>query len=143
MEKVELYYTIPIFNPQDSIDIESLYNSLNVELKFIGEGSYAKVYKYKDPFYKKSFVVKRAKDNLNAKEIVITTPYSPLDFYRQCTTAIDRKIDTFEQLERRITSIEVTVDNLDQVKAQLLQFNSLQNAVEKIKKSNSTSPDKD
>ena len=80
---------------------------------------------------------------LNAKEIVITTPYSPLDFYRQCTTVIDRKIDTFEQLERRITSIEVTVDNLDQVKAQLLQFNSLQNAIKKIKKSNPTSPDKD
>jgi len=38
-------------------------------LKFIGEGSYANVYKYKDPFYKNFFVVKRAKDNLNAKEI--------------------------------------------------------------------------
>lgn len=69
MEKVELYYTIPIFNSRNSIDIKSLYNSLNVELKFIGEGSYANVYKYKDPFYKKFFVVKRAKDNLNAKEI--------------------------------------------------------------------------
>lgn len=69
MEKVELYYTIPIFNSQDSIDIESLYDTLNVELKYIGEGSYANVYKYKDPFYKKYFVVKRAKDNLNTKEI--------------------------------------------------------------------------
>ena len=55
----------------------------------------------------------------------------------------NNQIDTFEQLERRITSIEVTVDNLDQVKAQLLQFNSLQNAIKKIKKSNPTSPDKD
>lgn len=69
MEKVELYYIIPILNSRNSIDIKSLYNSLNVELKFIGEGSYANVYKYKDPFYKKFFVVKRAKDNLNAKEI--------------------------------------------------------------------------
>lgn len=69
MEKIELYYTIPIFNSQDSIDIESLYNSLNVGLKFIGEGSYANVYKYKDPFYKKYFVVKRAKNTLTAKEM--------------------------------------------------------------------------
>lgn len=38
-------------------------------MSLIGEGSYAKVYKYKDPFYKKNFVVKRAKDNLNDKEI--------------------------------------------------------------------------
>lgn len=68
-EKVELYYTIPIFITQDSIEIKSLYDSLNVELKFIGEGSYATVYKYEDPFYNKFFVVKRAKDNLTDKEI--------------------------------------------------------------------------
>lgn len=68
-EKVDLYYTIPIFITRDSIEIKSLYNSLNVELKFIGEGSYANVYKYKDPFYKTFFVVKRAKDNLTDKEI--------------------------------------------------------------------------
>lgn len=69
MDKIELYYTIPIFNSQNSLNVKSLYNSLNVELKFIGEGSYANVYKYKDPFYKKYFVVKKAKDNLDAKEI--------------------------------------------------------------------------
>lgn len=70
MEKVELYYTIPIFISQDSLEVNSLYNSPSVKLNFIGEGSYANVYKYKDPFYKKYFVVKRAKKSLNNKEIV-------------------------------------------------------------------------
>lgn len=69
MEKVELYYTEQIFISQDLIKVKSLFDSQNIELKSIGEGSYANVFKYKDPFYKKTFVVKRAKDNLNDKEI--------------------------------------------------------------------------
>lgn len=69
MNKVELYYTEPIFLSRDLVKIKSLYESPNVELKFIGEGSYANVYKYKDPFYKKNFVIKRAKDTLNDKEL--------------------------------------------------------------------------
>jgi tRNA A-37 threonylcarbamoyl transferase component Bud32 len=39
------------------------------ELKFIGEGSYAKVFKYYDQYYDKTFVLKKAKDNLNIKEL--------------------------------------------------------------------------
>lgn len=39
------------------------------ELKMIGEGSYANVYKYKDKFYGKEFVLKRAKKELLEKEI--------------------------------------------------------------------------
>lgn len=69
MNKIELYYTEPIFLSQDLIKIESLYESPNVEIKSIGEGPYANVYKYKDPFYKKYFVIKRAKNILNAKEL--------------------------------------------------------------------------
>jgi len=68
-EKVELYYTIPIFISPDLLEVKSLNESANVKLKFIGEGSYANVYKYKDPFYNKCFVVKRAKDNINDKEM--------------------------------------------------------------------------
>jgi serine/threonine protein kinase len=40
-----------------------------IELKLIGEGSYAKVFKYIDDYYKKKFVLKRANKNLTVKVI--------------------------------------------------------------------------
>lgn len=39
-------------------------------LKSLGEGSYARVFKYTDDFYKKDFALKRAKSDLNEKELV-------------------------------------------------------------------------
>lgn len=39
------------------------------ELKMIGEGSYAQVFKYKDMFYNHHFVLKRAKKDLSPKEL--------------------------------------------------------------------------
>lgn len=45
---------------------------------------------------------------LNLKEVYITTPYSPEDFYDE-TYISNRHVDTFEQLERRIKSIPVTI----------------------------------
>lgn len=66
-EKLELYYTIPIFFPQSSIKIENKNNT--ADLKALGSGSYANVYKYFDSFYLKNFALKRAKKDLNAKEI--------------------------------------------------------------------------
>lgn len=66
-EKVELYYTIPIFHSQNSITIENQNNFYNLNL--IGEGSYAQVFKYFDKFYIKEFALKRAHKNLDKKEI--------------------------------------------------------------------------
>jgi len=66
--KIELYYTIPIFLSQNSIVIENQKNVSNLQL--IGEGSYAQVFKYLDEFYQKTFTLKRAKKNLNSKEII-------------------------------------------------------------------------
>ncbi len=66
-EKLELYYTIPIFIPQSSIKIENQVNT--ADLNPLGSGSYANVYKYFDSFYLKNFALKRAKKDLNAKEI--------------------------------------------------------------------------
>ncbi|WP_457941852.1 protein kinase family protein [Vreelandella alkaliphila] len=66
-EKLELYYTIPIFFPQSSIKIENKNNT--ADLKALGSGSYANVYKYFDSFYLKNFALKRAKKDLNEKEI--------------------------------------------------------------------------
>lgn len=66
-EKLELYFTIPIFFSQDSINIENKNNT--ADLKALGSGSYANVYKYFDSFYLKDFALKRAKKELDAKEI--------------------------------------------------------------------------
>lgn len=66
-EKLELYYTIPIFFPQSSIKIEN--KNISADLKALGGGSYANVYKYFDSFYLKNFALKRAKKDLNEKEI--------------------------------------------------------------------------
>lgn len=38
-------------------------------MKLIGNGSYANVYKYKDTFYNRPFILKRAKKELTDKEI--------------------------------------------------------------------------
>lgn len=69
MDKVELYYTLPIFIMQNSVTVDSLSDQKTFELKLIGEGSYADVFKYRDSFYQKWFVLKRAKKELNKKEL--------------------------------------------------------------------------
>jgi len=68
-ESVDLYYEIPIFIPTNSLNSSREDNKIFSDLKPIGQGSYATVYKYKDEFYDKEFVLKRAKNKLNAKEL--------------------------------------------------------------------------
>ena len=60
MAKIDLYYTILIFLSQDLIVIENREVEY-LNLKLIGEGSYAKVFRYFDNFYQKDYVLKRAK----------------------------------------------------------------------------------
>lgn len=43
--------------------------AVSYELKFIGEGSYAQVFRYIDNYYKHAFVLKRAKKELSPKEL--------------------------------------------------------------------------
>lgn len=69
MEKIELYYTIPIFIPSDIVAITNSQSNVSATLKLIGGGSYANVFKYKDAFYNKYFALKRAKKELSPKEI--------------------------------------------------------------------------
>lgn len=68
MNAITLYYEIPIFTSTDGIEL-SVNPSKPANLKLIGEGSYAKVFKYKDEFYNKYFVLKRAKKELDTKEL--------------------------------------------------------------------------
>ena len=69
MAKVELYYTLPIFLPLSSITISHTQQDFTFDLKLIGSGSYANVYKYKDSFYNRPFILKRAKKELTDKEV--------------------------------------------------------------------------
>lgn len=69
MAKIELYYVQPIFKISASIVVDNVNASCSYEMKQIGEGSYANVYRYKDTFYNRYFVVKRAKKDLSDKEL--------------------------------------------------------------------------
>lgn len=69
MKRVVLCYVEPIFRLEESIAVSNDNRSIAVNLKGIGEGSYARVFRYTDPFYQKDFVVKRAKSDLNEKEL--------------------------------------------------------------------------
>ena len=70
MDKIELYYTEPIFIKTDSVKIISpMSEEIYSDLKQIGKGSYAKVYKYYDTFYNRYFVLKRANPDLSPKEL--------------------------------------------------------------------------
>ena len=51
------------------ITVTNIRSGMAYELKQIGSGSYANVYKYKDTFYNRQFVLKRAKKDLSTKEI--------------------------------------------------------------------------
>ena len=53
----------------EHIEIARPQEKVYSNLKFIGEGSYAKVFKFKDAFYKKTFALKRAKKDLDEKEL--------------------------------------------------------------------------
>lgn len=60
----------PIFNFETTIKVPTPKESAEYSLKLIGEGSYAKVFKYYDNFYNKNFVIKRANKELTDKELI-------------------------------------------------------------------------
>lgn len=70
-DKIQLYYMMPIFIKKNSIELGNDDNPHHsfVDLKFIGEGSYAKVFSFFDDYYNRKYVLKRAKKDLNEKEI--------------------------------------------------------------------------
>lgn len=69
MDQNEIKYELPIFFIGDTINKKSGGVESAFKLFPIGEGSYAQVFKYFDDFYDKYFVVKRARTNLDAKEL--------------------------------------------------------------------------
>ena len=69
MNKVDLYYKVPIFIKRNSIKIQHADKQRYSALKLIGKGSYAQVFSYYDPFYDKKFALKRALKSLENKEL--------------------------------------------------------------------------
>ncbi|MDO7253665.1 protein kinase family protein [Helicobacter cappadocius] len=67
LDTITIYYEIPIFIRVSNKVIRN--DNLNFELKLIGNGSYAHVFKYKDDYYNKFFAIKRAKEDLTDKEL--------------------------------------------------------------------------
>lgn len=68
-EPIEIEDVKPIFKIKNSIEILQDTQKVYAELKFIGEGSYAQVFSYKDPTYHIRVALKRAKADLDNKEI--------------------------------------------------------------------------
>ena len=59
----------PIFELKRTVKIMANQIEKRYPIKLIGEGSYAQVFKYKDEFYDKNFIIKRAKKDLTPKEL--------------------------------------------------------------------------
>jgi len=58
----------PIFSLLKVVNVQSPDKTVKYPIHLIGEGSYAQVFKYKDEFYQKDVVIKRAKSDLTLKE---------------------------------------------------------------------------
>lgn len=59
----------PIFIMQNDIKVTRNKEDKRFPIDLIGQGAYALVFKCKDEFYDKNFVIKRAKSDLNSKEL--------------------------------------------------------------------------
>lgn len=70
IKKIDVLEYEPIFIISNSIEITYSEKNMRSSLKPIGEGSYAKVFKYKDEFYNINFVLKRANKDLKEKELI-------------------------------------------------------------------------
>jgi len=58
------------FKDKDSIEIRNHDIITNAPMTFVGSGSYANVYTFNDSFYDTKFALKRAKKDLNEKELL-------------------------------------------------------------------------
>lgn len=68
MEVIDIYYAIPIFIAGDFVEISN-QSSYKTQLKEIGKGSYAKVFRFFDGNYNKYFALKRANKDISPKDL--------------------------------------------------------------------------
>lgn len=67
-EKINLIQIEPIFIIEKTVTVDNGNKEVMYPIKLIGGGSYAQVFKYKDEYYNKYFVIKRANSDLTEKE---------------------------------------------------------------------------
>ena len=67
--KIDLYLIKPVFSLTESIGVDREYGKNYYSLKMIGNGSYAKVYKFRDDYYNCQFAVKEAFKDIKPKEL--------------------------------------------------------------------------
>ena len=67
---VEIAERTPIFQFIKTIAVECSSRTIHANLEKIGQGSYAEVFRYTDPLYDIPIVIKRAKSDLDDKEII-------------------------------------------------------------------------
>ena len=68
--RIDLIEYEPIFYMNSFVKVTDINNSINYKTKLIDHGSYANVFKYRDEFYNRDIIIKRAKVNeLNKKEL--------------------------------------------------------------------------
>lgn len=70
LEEIPLYTRDPIFEKLDTSNLPSAHERVKAGLKNIGNGGYAHVYSFKDSFLNKKLVLKRARRELTAKELM-------------------------------------------------------------------------
>ena len=69
--KAPIYYTRQIFLSSTSVQVaSSVSDKRNLKTKMIGSGSYANVYRFRDDFYGRDFVLKVAKKDLSESDKV-------------------------------------------------------------------------
>lgn len=92
-----------------------------------------------DPYEHSKMAPSRYHDKyLNARAIFITTPYDPTTFYHSCDID-NRLVDTVEQLKRRIVSLHVTKDNLEDVKKEIIVDIQMGDKISELRRQKNTS----
>lgn len=66
---IEIIDLEPVFQFNKSVAVTQSEKILYANLRSLGEGSYARVFSYIDPFYQLPIVIKRAKPDLDKKEL--------------------------------------------------------------------------
>ena len=67
-QKINLIDIHPLFTLEQTVSIARVGNKVSFSTRPIGEGSYASVHKYKDDFYNRFFVIKKAFKDLKEEE---------------------------------------------------------------------------
>lgn len=91
--------------------------------------SYSQLLTLLDPYEHNKMAPSRYHDKyLNARAIFITSPYGPFEFYKECSID-NREIDSYNQLKRRVISLNLTEDTYEEAKEELIKALTFQQEI--------------